>query len=120
MFNNSLINFQNYYGPRNIKNDSLREEARYDQIIRDIKNAPSDSYVILYVDWCPYSMKALEHLESKGLKHKKISIADFSRMNLYNYLKKANLGVPEYYRTVPLIFKNGTFYGGSETLIGNK
>lgn len=111
---------QRFYGIRTIQNDQLREEAKYDQIIRDIKNAPSDTYVILYVDWCPYSMKSLEYLENNNIKHTKISIGDFSRMNLYNHLKKADLGIPEYYRTVPMIFKNGYFLGGSESLLGKK
>ncbi|BCS82938.1 ESV128 type glutaredoxin [Cotonvirus japonicus] len=89
-------------------------------IISKIINADKDTYVIFYVDGCPYCQGALTILRSKNLPYKGYNINNI-KGNMPRLLQvlnqfSSNIGFNNQHTTKPMIFLNGQFLGGMTEL----
>jgi glutaredoxin len=79
------------------------------------------TYVVFYNDWCGYSMKALKLLNSKNIPYKQCTIDEMDDINNINDLRQKFVQEPTLnydlnHKTIPFIFKNGVFLGGTKEL----
>lgn len=76
-----------------------------------------DTYVIYYKPSCIFSMKAMELVKNKNVKHENINFFELStkeKKNVLNKTKKYNKN--KEYLLYPKIFKNNIFIGGFSEL----
>lgn len=101
---------------------------KYINEIVDSNNKNGDYYVIFYSPWCSFSMKAMDLLRDRNIKHKSFIIDEISD-DISELLKlfienKDKLAFNTSHRTRPIIFKNGKFLGGytelAQDLLENK
>jgi glutaredoxin len=90
-------------------------------IIGKILNANKDTYVIFFVDECPFCQQALSLLRSKNVQYKGYNIHDINgdMPYLLEVLRKnADLiGFNTSHHTKPIIFYNKKFIGGYDELV---
>lgn len=68
---------------------------------------------IFVKDYCPFCQKVLRYLESNGFEYTKTELTD--EPELYEQLKKKTG-----HQTVPQVFINDEFIGGSDDFFANK
>ena len=91
-------------------------------IIKKILDAEPDTFVIFFVEECPYCQKALWLLrKNEKVKYKGYNIHDIEG-GMPELLKVLNanadiIGFNEYHRTKPIIFLNKKLIGGCDSLI---
>ena len=74
-------------------------------------------YTIYYKKTCPYCKLALGYAKQRGLNPRLVEITDIGtsecvrQLKSNGFLKKSNT-----VSTVPIVFKNGVYIGGSESL----
>ncbi|AUV58233.1 glutaredoxin [Bandra megavirus] len=89
-------------------------------IIGKITDANPNTFIIFFVQECPYCQKALQLLRSSGVAYKGYDINSINgnmprlldTLNQYSYLTNFNSN----HMTKPIIFINGKFLGGSTEL----
>jgi glutaredoxin len=89
-------------------------------IIEKIIDAEPDTFIIFFVDECPYCQKALWLLRKNEVKYKGYNIHDIEG-GMPALLKVLNdnadlIGFRESHRTKPIVFLNKTLIGGSDNL----
>ena len=60
--------------------------------------------------WCPFSARAMEHLDSKGVRYEEIDVTNDSVREMEMVSRSAR-------RTVPQVFIGGQHLGGSDDLL---
>lgn len=90
------------------------------KIIDKITKVPGDTYVIFFVDGCPYCDNARKLLRKSGVSYKgyDISQIDGGMKKLLEVLNKNRnlLNFDPKHQTKPIIFYNGKFVGGFSEL----
>ena len=89
-------------------------------IIKKILDAEPDTFVIFFVEECPYCQKALWLLRKNEVKYKGYNIHDIEG-DMPELLRVLNensdvIDFNKLHRTKPIIFLNKTFIGGSDSL----
>jgi glutaredoxin len=91
-----------------------------DPIIQKIINANPNTYVIFYIDTCPYCKSALNLLRKSNVSYKGYDINKIpgGMKRLLNVLKMNanNLNFNISHQTKPIIFYNKNFLGGFNEL----
>ena len=89
-------------------------------ILAKILKSKTDTYVIFYKKTCPYCIRALKKLKETNSNYKGYDINKIGGTDiLLDILKKyhSELNFDPMHRTIPIIFYNGKFIGGSDELI---
>jgi len=98
----------------------MSKDSINNPIIRKILDADADTYIIFYIEECPYCLSALELLRNSNVKYKgyiidKISGGMPELLNvLTKYSRSINFNVN--HQTKPIIFYNRKFLGGANEL----
>ncbi|XWV25660.1 glutaredoxin [Tupanvirus deep ocean] len=89
-------------------------------VINKIIDAEPNTYIIFFVYSCPYSMRALELLREKNVKYKGYDINNLEggMIKLLEVLNENSelTNFKSTHRTKPIIFINGKFLGGYDSL----
>jgi len=92
------------------------------KILNKITRANDDTYVIFFKRGCPYCSAALKELRKSKSKYKGYDIDKIPQIGLTGLLdifvrNKSEIGFDSSHRTIPIVFYDGTYVGGSEELI---
>ena len=90
-------------------------------ILSKILDSEPNTYVIFFKNECPYCMGALDKLRESKLKFKGYNINNIHDGNLDKLLEifkkyKNQIGFDPIHETIPIIFYNKKFIGGSDKL----
>ena len=92
----------------------------YSAVLAKILKSNTDTYIIFYKKTCPYCIRALEKLKETNSNYKGYDINKIGGTDiLLDILKKyqSKLDFDPTHRTIPIIFYNRKFIGGSDELI---
>lgn len=89
-------------------------------IIKKIKQVPENTFVIFFINGCPYCENALKLLREKNVKYKGYNIDEINgTMSKLLKILNQNADIINYnknHTTKPIIFYNGKFIGGFNEL----
>jgi glutaredoxin len=70
-------------------------------------------YLVYGRNSCPYTQRALEALDEKKISYTYVDISDYQS----EFFKLCAPKIGKNYKTVPVIFRQGKFIGGSDELM---
>ena len=95
--------------------------AKIHPIIKKICNAEKGTYIIFFVDECPYCQKALELIRSKNINYKGYDIhhikGDMPKLLKVLNNNAALIKFNTFHTTKPIIFLDCQFIGGYDDLV---
>jgi glutaredoxin len=91
------------------------------KVINKIINAPKDTYIIFFKRSCPYCKGAFDKLRNNNLSYKGYDVENIPGVSfpqLLNFFinNTSQIGFNPTHVTVPIIFFNGRFIGGSDSI----